>query len=533
MLITLIGFVAGLALVGAAIGLTHHFLQCAPALASRRAAVLEITHRPTRIEAARAELGRTRSELKTLVRELEKLRGRLADWLPLEDAAGNAWKFMVVAGLLGFLEAILFLLYGLGSRFGDAPPWLLALIAPSAAAITLVLMHVLLAAALASRHRPARTLYRARVGLVVAILAVILAVWAVLGGRNLTDVAAIETLTALGLMTLASTTSLAGGFAALVATTLMEERRLERTVARLEACQQALDEHRAVIEADLARLADASGQQMSSGFAAPASVVPLIILAILASPKLTVAQSSTPPAFARAGVCELVLDLTTSVNPLVRQRALVHTRENLPAMVDALGCTVVRVVPFSGDLLLDITEISLPAVTDPPAACRNAVPPPASGVSLTTAILYPSVAQERVRQARQACETKITLQRQQQIAARRQALTQVASALDRAASLAPRGSCTALNLAVRRALQRAEHVTVITDGVNTCRTPPPGAATIKNSTLLFLLVPSNRDTPDAPEAMFARLDALERAFSGSRALLLPELTPTFWQQPPR
>lgn len=227
MVLTLICFALGGVLVATGIGLTVSFLRRQPALAARRAAVLEITHRPTRIEAARSELARTRSEMNTTCRELQKLRQRLADWLPLEDTPGSAWRFFFIAGVLGLLESLLFLLYGLGSGFGSAPAWLLALIAPPAASITILLMHVLLAATFASRHRPARTLLRARVGLAIAILAVIISIWAVLGGRNITDVHTIETLTAMGLMALTSVVSLAGGFSALIATTLLQEQWLE------------------------------------------------------------------------------------------------------------------------------------------------------------------------------------------------------------------------------------------------------------------------------------------------------------------
>lgn len=530
MLTTLICFVLGIVLVGAGAVLCRYLLHREPALARRRAAVLEITHRPTRIEAGRTELARTRSEIMTLNRELERLRDRLADWLPLEDTADSAWKFVMVAVLLSLLEAILFLLYGLGSGFGNAPAWLLALIAPPTAAITILLIHVMLAAALGSRHRPSQTLRRARIGLVAGILAVILAVWAVLGGRNLTDVGAIETLTAVGLMILASTTSLAGGFSALVATTLAEERRLERTVVQLEARLQALEEHRTAIEEDLARMGSPPRQHSSAGLAAPAGLVALLLLASLGSEPAS-AQSLVPVTiFPRGGVCEILIDLTTSVNPIGRRDAIARTREDLPTMADALGCNVVRIVPFSGNLLNDVTEVPIPPAIDPVAACSDAMPARVSGVTATTAMLYPAVRDARVRQAREACQTSVALQQQSQAMARRQALAQAASALGRAATLSPRGNCTALNLAVRRALQRAQHVAAITDGVNTCPTPAVNVPIEKFSTLLFLIVPNNHDSPDAPEAVFARLDALQRAFPGSQALLLPELTPTFWRQ---
>ena len=52
-------------------------------------------------------------------------------------------------------------------------------------------------------------------------------------------------------------------------------------------------------------------------------------------------------------------------------------------------------------------------------------------------------------------------------------------------------------------------------------------STMENgTTLLFLFVSNNNDVPDAPEAVFARLEAIQHAFPGSRTLLLPELTPT-------
>jgi hypothetical protein len=530
MVVTFVCFVVGLILVGMGITVTVHFLHRQPALAARRAAVLEITHRATRIDAARAELARTRSEMTRTERELEKLRERLAEWLQLDDAPGSAWRFFFVAGVLGLLEAILFLVYGLGSGFGNIPSWLLALIAPPAASITLVLMHVLLAAAFGSRYRPARTLARARIGLIVAILGVILGVWAVLGGRNLTDVNAIETLTAVGLISLTSVTSLAGGFSALIATTLMQEQWLERTVALLEVRHQALEEHHAAIEADLTRVekAAAGHQSTSAGFAAPPAIVPIVFLALLI-PALSKAQPVGPlTPFDRTGACEIEIDLTLSVNALARQRALAHIRENLAPMTDALGCKVIRVVPFSASLLDEVTEVPLPAVTDSDAACHNSTPARATGVERTTALLYPIVGEERAREAQAACESRISLQRQQQIMARRQALARVASALDAAATHSPRGNCTALNLAVRRALLRAQHLIVVTDGINTCPTPTANVPIGAESTLLFLIVPSKGDSPDAPEDVLGRLDVLQKAFPGSQTLLAPELTPSFW-----
>jgi hypothetical protein len=520
-------------LVATGIGLTVSFLRRQPALAARRAAVLEITHRPTRIEAARSELARTRSEMNTTCRELQKLRQRLADWLPLEDTPGSAWRFFFIAGVLGLLESLLFLLYGLGSGFGSAPAWLLALIAPPAASITILLMHVLLAATFASRHRPARTLLRARVGLAIAILAVIISIWAVLGGRNITDVHTIETLTAMGLMALTSVVSLAGGFSALIATTLLQEQWLERTVASLEVQHQALEEHYAVIEADLARIENAAQQPTSAGFAAPPAIVPILCLALLA-PKLSKAQSPQPASlFARSGACELLVDLTTSVNPIARLSALSHTRDNLAGMADALDCKVIRIVPFSGTLMDDVTEVSIPPILDWHAACHDSAPISSSAVTGATIILYPSVGEEHAREARQNCETRVATQHQQQLTAHHQALAQVASALDRTAALSPRGNCTALNLAVRRALLRAQHLIVITDGINTCPTPSLNKPLDTAATLMFLIVPSKADSPDAPEDVFGRLDALQNAFPGSRALLLPELTPSFWRQPHR
>lgn len=532
-MITLLAFAAGHILVGIVVGTFLYLLRQEPPLAARRAAVLELTHRPARLDAGRAELARTRADQTAVTRDLTRDRQRLADWLPLDDTPGGAWKFGIVAGLLAELEAILFLLYSISSGFGNAPSWLLAIIAPPAAVTTVLLMHVMLAAAFGSRHRPSRTLRRARAGSVLGTLAVIMAIWAVLGGRNLTDPKAIETLTGLGLIMLASTTSLAGGFAALVATTLLEERRLDRGVARLEARAQALDDHYALIAADLDRLGNNSPEPPSGGFAVPTSIVPTVLLALLLGTVVSASAESSEVAtnFSRSGACELLLDLTTSVNPLARQRALFQTREELPTMVDALGCTIVRIVPFSGDLLLDLTEIALPAVVDPAVTCREAAAAPMSGVMRTTALLYPTVSAARDREARTTCETQLTPQRQQQLAAHQQALAHAAAALEQTAQLTPRGNCTALTLAVQRALQRAQHVVVITDGENSCPTPTTSTALGGTTTLLFLLVPSNHDSPDGPQALLTRLAALQAAFPRSRALLLPELTPSFWRRP--
>jgi hypothetical protein len=530
MLITFCCFVVGFLLVAATISVIHCVTHHETSLGSRRAAIMEITHRPTRLEAARTELARTRAELKIILRELTKFRQRLADWLPLEDTPGSAWRFFLVAGVLGMLEAILFLLYSLGSGFGSAPAWLLALLSGPAAFVAILLVHVGLAAAFGSRHRPARTLYRARIGLVVGILAVILAVWAVLGGRNLTDVRAIETLTAVGLVALTSVTSMAGGFAALVATTLLEERQLERAIVTLEEREQALEEHYTVIENDVARLEDTSNTQRSSGsFAAPAAVVPVLALALLLTPKSGTAQNAPAATFVRTAACEVLVDLTTSVNPLARQNALNLTRGNLQPMADALGCSILRIVPFSGNLMDDITEVSLPAIIDPVTACHDVKPPLASGVKGATAILYPSVQREWREEVRKTCESKLSEQQQQELYTRTQAFSEAANALERAATLRPHGNCTALNLAVRRALQRAQHVVTITDGVNTCPSPSRHAKVEDGTTMLFLIVASNSDSPDAPQEVFTRLEAIQRAFPGGRALLLPELTPSFWR----
>ena len=246
--------------------------------------------------------------------------------------------------------------------------------------------------------------------------------------------------------------------------------------------------------------------------------------------KLSAASPAIPvTTFDRDGACESLIDVTNSVNPLARQQAVVRIRELLPAMVDNLGCRVVRVVPFGADPAINMTEIPIPNIPDLASACRDASTTSTTGAAHTAALFYPVLNQYKMQQARVACEAKLANQKQQQMAARRQVLAEVGAALERAARVTPRGNCTAIMLAVRRALQRAQHIVTVTDGEDNC--PIQGGATPldKTSSLLFVVVSSNYDSADSPEATFSRLGALQAAFPGSRALLLGELTLSSWR----
>lgn len=165
------------------------------------------------------------------------------------------------------------------------------------------------------------------------------------------------------------------------------------------------------------------------------------------------------------------MDVTSSVDRVSFQTTIKQVSAMLPLALDAFRCAIIRVVPFAGTLFVSIAEVPIPALPNPESACRAASTATKTAIESAVSQLYPKVA------SAQRDRTFKTYLAQQQPAAdrardtRRAAVAQAADRLQAAGALDPRGPCTALPQAIQRALQRSQHVLVISDGVPTC-TPP-------------------------------------------------------------
>ena len=124
---------------------------------------------------------------------------------------------------------------------------------------------------------------------------------------------------------------------------------------------------------------------------------------------------------------------------------------------------------------------------------------PTSGTAVSEAVraLYPNVQATREGEAVRRCASS-EQQRYDDDVRNRQKLLDDARAMWRAVARTPaRGSCTALDFAVRRAMGRSRHVLVLSDGANTCATPRVQSSPrlITGQTLTLLLLPRRGLTP--------------------------------------
>lgn len=554
MLNLLLLYVAGHVVIITVAFLFFRFLRREPNLPGRREAVFELNHRPARIEAGEAELGASRTELKNVDRRTEEVQAVLVDHVPLDDPPATKWAFGWLSGILTELEAaVFFLLTAPSAMLGlTAGAW--AILAPPIAVAWVLILHVLMGAVVADKHRPARTVRHAKVGAVLFGTAIITAVWLVLSGRNLTDPNLIEELTGVGLMVLAALLSVCGAFCSLVATTLLEAQRNERELERLDARRHLYTRHIELLERDLARLKATSttspdptvtAPPPTATGAAPAGIVTTVMLLLLllglphggfaqtvtdgpTATSITEASQASVIPFARLAACEFIVDLTSSTDRPALQRTLADVSQQLPAIIEALGCKLLRLVPFAGDLFVDVEEIVLPAIADPVAACRDINVTPVSARARATELLYPRLAANHDEQAKKACVEERRRQDGPALAERARLLTRAAERLRALGDLDSRGPCTALHQVVVRSFARAQHAVVITDGGQTC--PPTGTVAVPpDARVLFLLIPPNSPgSSDRANVLLARLAALERTFPTARALFAPEATPAFW-----
>lgn len=563
-MLTLTLFGAGHLLVTVVATLFIRFLHRQPNLLARRESIFELNSRPMRIEAAQAELVTSKAEVAVLDKRIARANAKIADALPLDDPPSTVAAYGLVAGILAEAEAGLVWLLSGPVKFLSLSSEAWGFAAPPFAAAWIVLMHVLLGWAVADKHRPARTVRRAKVGAGLCGGAVIIGGWLTLSGRNLTDTAVIEQMAGAGLMILAGLVSVCAAFCSLVATTLLEAQHHERERARLVGLRDQYTHHIDLIEKDLARLQKPSGPEdetttapvpeppstpPTAAPAVPVGIIPttLVLICLIGMPALVRGQAVNPkpavaaitteaparasaPAFARMNGCEFLPDITGSVDRLPLKSTLSQTADMMTLIIERFNCAVVRITPFAGDLFVSIDEIVIPPIEDPVARCQAAGPAATSAHTKALGLLYPSVATAHQQQATDACITQNQHFHAETLAKRRTAIALAAERLRAVGDLQPRGPCTALAQAVQRALQRSQQVIAITDGIPTC-TPPAIATHIpSDGNLLFLLIPPGSvQGADRANLLLDRLGALERSFQGARAVLAPEATPTFWQ----
>lgn len=549
-------YVVGHLVVAAVAYLFFYFLRREPNLAARREAIFELNHRPARIEAAEAEIAASRSENSNVERRTTEVRAVLVDHVPLDDPPATKWAFGALSIVLIELEAAVFFLLTAPSQLLGFPAETWAALAAPIAVAWVLILHVLMGAVVGDKHRPARTIRRAKIGAVLFGAGVVTAVWLVLSGRNTGDTSLIEELTAAGLMILAALLSVCGAFCSIVATTLFEAQRNERELERLQVRREAYARHLELVERDLSRLktgpiTSAPEQQSgvrsaTAGAAAPGSVVAtiMILLVLIGVPQISQAQSISDgpvigrvaearPAsaigFARAGACEIIADLTSSTEREALQQTLSKVSDQLPAIVKALGCTVLRLVPFAGDLFISIDEITLPVITDPAATCNGIKATSLSARTRAVELLYPRVADAHQQRAVDDCIAQRRATTEPRLNERSATLAQAGDRLRALGGLDPRGPCTALYQVMHRSMTRSQHQIVISDVTQTCAPPEAVVAVPDDARVLFLVIPpGTAGNSDRANLLLTRLAAIERAFPSARALLAPEATPAFW-----
>ncbi len=266
-----------------------------------------------RIEAGEAELAASTAEVAVIDKRIERTDTKLADAVPLDDPPSTMAAYGLIACILAEAEAGLVWLLSGPVRFLNLSSEAWGMVAPAFAAAWIVLMHVLLGWAVGDKHRPARTLRRAKVGAGLCGCAVIVGGWLTLSGRNLTDINVIEELAGAGLMILAGLASVCAAFCSLVATTLLEARHHERERARLVALRDQYTRHIDAIKKDLARMqkppdppenppaaAAATTEPIktppTAGIAVPAGIIPtaLMFACLIGSQALMNAQTMNP-----------------------------------------------------------------------------------------------------------------------------------------------------------------------------------------------------------------------------------------------
>jgi len=254
MLTTLLLYCAGHLVILVIALIFVRMLRREPNFVARRQAIFELNSKPVRIEAGEAELAASRAELKEVDRRTNDVERRINECVPLDDPPSTKLTYAFVGAILGEAEAFVVWLLSGPVAFLSLSSTAWAFAAPPFAAAWIILLHVLIGSLVADKHRPARTVRRAKVGAGLCGAAVIIGAWLTLSGRNLSDTATIEQLAGVGLMILAALLSLCAAFCSIVATTLAEAQHYEKEIGRLQRLWNSFTRHIELIEKDLFRL---------------------------------------------------------------------------------------------------------------------------------------------------------------------------------------------------------------------------------------------------------------------------------------
>lgn len=292
-------YLVGHALVVVVALVCFKYIRREPNLVARRDAVFELNSKPARIEAGQAELSTSKSDLQRLDHLIAQVRDKIDTYVRLDDPPSTLIAYCLLALILAEGEAAVLLLLSGPTHFLGLSLVIWAFASVPVAFVWITLLHVLLGAMLTDKHRPSRTVRRAKVGAVTCDAAVVLGAWMTLSGRNLTDADLVAELAGVGLMTLSILLSLTAAFCSIIASTVYEAQSHDRTLDRHEQRRNAYLRHTELVEKDVVRLttppepAPASTAAVSpvapptptANAAAPAGIVPaLIILALLLLP---------------------------------------------------------------------------------------------------------------------------------------------------------------------------------------------------------------------------------------------------------
>jgi hypothetical protein len=446
---------------------------------------------------------------------------------------------------------------------------------------------MILLALVGDKDRPARTISRAKIGACVTGILVVGGVWLLLSGRNLTDPNIVEQIAGAGLMVLTAMLGVFASFCTIVATTVLEAQRHERELDHFTTLAQDYEQHIEELEKDLASVRaakddedDDTNAETQTGAAAPRppaspaeeirmepppkvtivgrnGLIPTTLLLVicflgLAAPetrgetphptsKITAeapARASAPvslrslqPVFVREGACEVAVDVSGSVPREALREAIARLAEQLGEIVSVFGCSLLRIVPFSGDLFTSIKEIALTAVeANPAAGCLNI---PVSNTPATTnkealKRAFPGIDWNKPHM--EACVKNREKARDAALAQRNAQISQAAEILRGLTSLPPRGSCTP-SLAADRARLRSGVVIVLSDGL-LFGCPPARRSRptdLPGRMFFLLLMPPDDGRPDRADRLLGRLTTVQDHFPDAVAVFATEATMSFWQ----
>jgi hypothetical protein len=288
---------------------------------------------------------------------------------------------------------------------------------------------------------------------------------------------------------------------------------------------------------DLAHTTERFHRAGVNGGSAGALMGALLVLAGLgcgtgaAAPAAGTPTEPEPPPVPPVSACELLLDVTTSVDGVARDAFVEQLAAQLPQMAETFDCTVVRFAVFS-DRMFPLREIALPVAMRPepfdPATQQSEV---RVGVAAATDRLYPKARGAREEEARRQWDASEGQRYDGERQRRGQAVEAAKQVwLEVARQAVPPAACTALDEVVRSAFPRAAHTLVVTDGKSTCPftadASAPHPPLPAGRSLTFLLVPpAGRDVARRLADHRARL---AHVYPFGRMRSVAELTPTTW-----